>query len=380
MLDRKLKFGMVGGAVNSFIGNVHVRAAQLDGYAELAAGCFSRDGEINRKTAEKYYLNKERVYKTYAEMAQAEANRGDGIDFAIIATPNNSHYEIAKAFLQQGIHVVCDKPLSNKVEEALELRDLAKERSLLLGVTYTNAGYPIIKQAKHMVENGEIGKIISVHCEYLQGHMLNRPISSKKGWRTNPDIGGKGCCIADIGVHVENLVSYITGLDIEAVCADLEAVRPDMVLDTSAQIMIKYKGGASGFYWCSQVAAGFRNDLKIRIMGDRKSIEWSNMDPENLIVRTQDEPKQVYSAGQGYLYPEVKKITRISSGHPEGFYEAMAEIYRSFELTLASKITSQDLEESSIYYPDTNDGIKGVLFIEKCVESSNKGVTWIKYC
>ena len=379
MQERRLRFGIIGGGITSFIGDVHIKAAQLDGLAELVAGCFSRDPAANRRSAEKYHLAEERTYGNYKQMAEVECGRRDGIDFVIVATPNQTHAEIAKTFLLADIPVVCEKPIAICIEDAVELRNLVNERNHPFCVTYTNTGFPMVKQARAMVQGGELGRILSVHGEYLQDHMICPPDSRPGGWRADPAIAGAGGAVSDIGVHVENLVAYITGLKIDSLCANLETIRPDLVLDTSAQILIRYDSGASCYYCCSQVSAGYRNDLMLRIVGEKASLEWSVMDPDSLVVRKKGNPVCIYKAGQDYLDFTALKETRISSGHLEGFYEAMANIYRNFETRLLYERKSGHIDGTRADYPDAGSGVEGVRFIERCVESSKQGASWVKW-
>lgn len=379
MPRRRLRFGIIGGGVHSFIGDAHVKAAQLDGLAEIVSGCFSRDPDANRRSAERYHLAPDRIYADDRQMADAESRRQDGIDFAIVATPNLTHASIARTFLRSGIPVVCEKPVAISLEEALDLRSLVAEAALPFCVTYTNTGFQMVKQARAMTLGGELGRVLSVHCEYLQDHMLC-PLDAKPGgWRANPAIAGPGGAISDIGVHIENLVQYITGLEIESLCANLETFRSDLVLDTSAQVLIRYDSGASGYYQCSQTASGYRNDLRIRVQGERGSLEWMLADPDSLAVRAKDRPMRIYRAGQEYLDPDVRRETRISSGHPEGFYEALANIYRSFETHLLSGPRDGRSTAPESDFPDVEAGVRGVRFVERCIESAKRNATWVEW-
>ncbi|MFW6381423.1 MAG: Gfo/Idh/MocA family protein, partial [Bacillota bacterium] len=306
MSEAIVSYGMVGGGPGSFIGDVHRKAAEFDRKAELKAGCFSRDYEKTLQTGSELALSGERLYRDYQQMAREEALREDGIDFVSIVTPNNLHYEIARTFLEQGINVVCDKPLTISVEQAEELTTMVRERDLLFCVTYTYSGYPMVKQARAMVENGDIGDIRMVVAEYPQ-EWLATPAENEgnkqAAWRTDPRQSGRSNCVGDIGSHVENTVSYISGLEIETLAANLDAFNPGRELDDNAAILVKYKGGATGVYWCSQVAIGHDNDLKIRVFGSRGSLEWSQENPNYLKVSYLDKPTQTLSRGRDQLYP-----------------------------------------------------------------------------
>jgi predicted dehydrogenase len=378
-----LRFGMVGGASGSFIADVHRKAALFDGQAELAAGCFSSKFERTLETGAKLGLDQERLYRDHNEMAQKEAAREDGIDFAIIATPNYAHYPAAKAFLENGIHVVCDKPLTLKVEEAEELVRLAEEKGLLFCVTYAYSQCPAVKQAQMMVKNGDIGEIQVVVAEYPQG-WLATPVeqegNKQAAWRTDPEKSGISNCVGDIGTHIENTVSYITGLEIDELCARLDIFGSnERKLDTNAHILVKYKNGAVGNYWCSQVAIGYDNGLTVRVFGTKGTIEWRQEDPNYLKVVKLGEPVQILSRGNPYFYPEAAQMSRIPSGHPEGYYEAFANTYLKFSNALLKLKQGLELTEEDRDFPDVKAGLQGVKFIHKCVESSKKGSIWVKF-
>ncbi|MDB4865775.1 MAG: putative dehydrogenase, partial [Cohnella sp.] len=288
-----LKYGMVGGGQGAFIGDVHRKGAAFDGQNELVAGCFSRNFDNTLQTGSQLRVDRDRLYRTYQEMAERESARDDGIDFVVIVTPNNSHYEISKIFLTHGIPVVCDKPLTIEAHEAEELADLAREKDLLYCVTYTNVGYPMVKQAKALIESGELGEIRMVMAEYAQEWLadLVEEQGDKMAWRTDPTQQGKSTSVGDIGTHIENTISYITGLEIDSLCAKLD-VMPGRKLDTNASILVKYTNGASGIYWCSQIAIGNDNGLKVRVFGTKGSLEWEQENPNYLQVAYLDKPKQ----------------------------------------------------------------------------------------
>jgi len=297
---RKLRYGMVGGGKGAFIGDVHRKAIAMDGLAELVAGSFSQSFDNTIETGTNLGLARERLYATYAEMAQKEASRPDCIDFVSIVTPNALHYPVAKAFLEAGINVVCDKPLTFEESEARELEALARKKNLLFCVTYTYTGYPAVKQAREMVQHGDIGEIRFVNAEYPQEWLATaaeREGSKQASWRTNPALSGKSNCVGDIGSHVENLVSYITGLKIKSLCARLDTFVSGRVLDDNASIMVEYEGGAKGLYWASQITIGYDNALRVRIFGTKGTIQWSQENPNYLTVSKLGEPTQVLSRG-----------------------------------------------------------------------------------
>jgi len=377
-----LTFGMVGGGSGSFIGEVHRKAAVFDNKASLVAGCFSRDYENTKNTGKSLGLESERLYKSYEEMALKEGKRDDKIDFVSIVTPNYLHYEIAKEFLKNGINVVCDKPLTFTYEEADELDKLAKDNELLFGVTYTYTGYPLVKHAKEAVKNGDIGDIRVVIGEYSQdwlATLAEEEGNKQASWRTDPKMAGRANCVGDIGSHLENMVSYITGLEIKSVCANLDKFGKGRELDDNAEILIKYKNGATGVYWCSQVAIGHDNDLRVRIYGTKGSIEWHQEEPNKIKFSYLDKPTEILSRGRDELYPLANDLARIPAGHPEGYYEAFANIYKSFEEALLEKKRGTNYKDLNIDFPTTKEGAQGVKFINKTVDSDEAGSVWTEF-
>ncbi len=381
MSNQVLSYGMVGGGIGSFIGDVHRKAAAFDGKAKLVAGCFSRDFANTQQTGADLSIEPDRLYQSYAEMAEAEGARADGIDFVSIVTPNNTHYPVAKAFLEHNINVVCDKPLTFTPAEAAELADLAQAKGLLFCVTYTYSGYPMVKQAREMVRQGCIGEVRTVVAEYPQG-WLATPVEKsganrQAAWRTDPLQSGRSNCVGDIGSHIENTVAYITGLKIKSLCAKLDIFGEGRSLDDNASILVQYDTGATGVYWASQVAIGHDNGLKVRIYGTKGSIEWEQENPNYLRVALIDQPALIYTRGGGYLYPAAAELNRIPAGHPEGYYEAFANIYTAFSKALLKKKAGLELTAKDLDFPDAVAGLAGVIFINKCVDSSNAGSVWV---
>jgi predicted dehydrogenase len=378
----KLRFGMVGGGPGSFIGDVHRKAASLDGKAALVAGSFSKDHNKTLETGTLLGLDRERCYKSYQEMAQKEGTREDGIDFVSITTPNNTHYPIAKAFLENGIHVVCDKPLTVELAQAEELARLAREKNLLFGVTYSYTGYPIVKHARDLIGKGEIGSIRFVYAEYPQD-WLTTPLENEDNrqavWRTDPKQAGKGGAVGDIGSHIENLVSYLSGLKISSLCARLDTFVAGRKLDDNGSIMVNYEGGAKGLYWCSQIAVGWDNALSVRIFGDKGSIEFHQENPNYLKIAYLDRPTVWISRGRDALSARAASVSRIPAGHPEGYYEAFANIYVSFIDAVCKKKTGEKVTDEDLDFPNAEDGVQGVRFISKCVESAQKGAVWVDF-
>ena len=378
----KPTYGMVGGGPGSFIGDVHRRAIGLDGKAELIAGCFSTDYNNTLATGAGLGLDRSRLYRTFEEMARAEAAREDGIDFAVIVTPNFVHYPAAKAFLEAGIHVVCDKPLTFEVEQAQELADLAAFKNLLFGVTYTYTGYPMAKQAREMIRNGDLGAIRFVNAEYPQDWLatkLEDTDNKQAQWRNDPARTGKSNCVGDIGSHIANMVSFMTGLKITRLCARLDTFIKGRPLDDNATIMVEFEGGAKGLYWSSQIAVGHDNGLRVRIYGDKGGLEFVQENPNYLKVTHLDRPTEILSRGRNELYPEARKYSRIPSGHPEGYFEAFANIYSAFIDSLQKVKSGGAVQYNEIDFPSVTAGLEGVRFIGRCVESSQQGAVWVDF-
>jgi predicted dehydrogenase len=381
-ISGKLTYGMVGGGQGAFIGDVHRKAIALDGLATLAAGCFSRSPENTLATGKALGLDPQRLYKTFDEMAEQEAKRPDCIDFAVIVTPNVTHYAAARAFLRAGINVVCDKPLTFEVAEAEELAALAKEKGLLFAVTYTYTGYPAVKQARELIQKGAIGDIRFVNAEYPQEWLATpaeKGDNKQAKWRTDPKTSGKSNCVGDIGSHAENMVSYMTGLRIKSLCARLDRFVEGRVLDDNASIMVEYEGGAKGLYWSSQIAVGYDNALRVRVFGSKGTIQWNQEAPNYLEVFKLGEPNEVLSRGKDPFYPHAQSYSRIPSGHPEGYFEALGNIYKTYSGALLKKKEGKKPEAADLDFPNVEMGIDGVRFIGKCVESSRAGATWVNY-
>ena len=377
---RVLKFGMVGGGQGAFIGDVHRKAATLDALAALKAGCFSRNFENTLATGALWNIAPDRLYRTYGEMAQNEAAREDGIDFVIIVTPNNMHYPTAKAFLENGIHVVCDKPLALTSKQGEELKALAEKQDLLFCVTYEYIGFPMVRQMREMIQHGDIGAIRVVSGRYIQGWLateLEADGQKQASWRCDPAQSGIANATGDIGTHLENLISYTTGLRIQSLCANLRPVGEHRKLDNEAEILVRYEGGATGLMWASQVAIGRDNDLRIIICGEKGTIEWEQENPNYLRVDMLGEPTRVMSRGNGYFYPVVNAMSRIPSGHVEGHFTAFGNIYKAFCLALSGKLSGKDAPD--LYYPGVDAGIEGNIFVEKCVESTERGAVWVDF-
>lgn len=376
----RLRYGMVGGGKGAFIGAVHRRAVALEETADLVAGCFSSRDMINTETGKFYGVEPDRIYRSYAEMAEKEAAREDGIDFVSIVTPNFTHYEVAKAFLEAGIHIVCEKPLCFTVEQGKELERLAKEKKLLFAVTYTYTGYGMVKFAKELVAKGEIGEVINVNAEYLQDWLIDeigggdQTTTKLSVWRTDPEKSGISNCVGDIGTHIEDTVAYITGLHPKRVAAAVDNYGMD--LDLNANILVEYENGAHGVYSCSQVCAGHLNGLVVRIFGTKGAIEWVQEEPDRLLVTRKGEPQQIYCRGTGYITGRAAELNHIPSGHPEGLTYAFANIYHSFMSAVLKTVNGEEIGEAEKDYPSVSDGVKGVEFVQAVIASGKEGAVW----
>lgn len=375
----RITYGMVGGGPGSFIGDAHRRAINLDDSAKLIAGCFSRSVEKSLQTAHSLGISEDRCYSSYTEMATIESNRNDGIDFVVVVTPNASHYSVCKAFLEAGIHVVCDKPLCLKVEEAEELSSLAENKKLLFMVTYTYMGHVTAKHIRSMVSQGKIGKIRTVMAEYPQGWLAYPgECGGKQGqWRCDPEQSGGVNCLGDLGTHIENAVSTMTGLKIKRVLAKMDKVVPGRVLDDSDFVMVEYEGGGSGCYWASQFAIGHDNDLRIRIYGENGTIIWSQESCEKVTMIDRDGTIVELHRGHSGIDSKASSYVRLPSGHTEGWYESMANLYRSFTYCLSAKKDGSFTEEL-IDYPTVKDGMDGIKFIHACLKSNAQGNIWVE--
>lgn len=379
-MDRKLRYGMVGGGPGAFIGAVHRKAIALEENAVLTAGCFSSKQEKNLECGNAYNIEKDRVYADYKVMADEEGKRKDKIDFVCVVTPNSTHYEICKAFLLAGINVLCEKPLCFTIEQAKELSALTKEKNLYFGVCYTYSGYPMVKLAKKLVEDGEIGNVINVNAEYLQDWLIDeigggdQSTTKLSVWRTDPEKSGISNCVGDIGTHIENTVAYITGLHPKKVSAVLDSY--GMELDLNANMLVEYENGVHGVYSCSQVCAGHLNGLAVRIFGSKGAIEWVQEDPNYLRVTKKGQPVQIYHRGTGYVTGRAAELNHIPSGHPEGLVFAVANIYHSFMNAICNKLDGKENTKDDLDFPSVDDGVEGVCFVHASVKSSQNHAAW----
>jgi len=376
--------GMVGGGRGAFIGGVHRMAAALDGEIELVCGAFSSDPERSKASGEDLYLPANRVYPNYEAMIVGEKGlpENERMDFVAIVTPNHMHYGPARMALENGFHVVCDKPLAFNMQEALELAGLVKETGLLFALTHNYTGYPMVKQAKTMIANGELGKIRKVVVEYPQGWLSTRIEESEQkqaSWRTDPKKSGIAGAMGDIGTHAENLAEYVTGLQIKTLCADLSTFVEGRALDDDGNVLLRFDNGAKGVLHASQICAGEENNLNLRVWGEKGGIEWRQMEPNTLIVKWLDKPAQILRPGVGALSPQATAHTRLPGGHPEGYLEAFANIYRNVAVCLRARLNGEAVDPLFQDFPSVKDGVRGMKFIEKVVESSGSEQKWIAF-
>lgn len=375
-LNRKLRYGMVGGGPGAFIGAVHRTAAALDGMMELVAGAFSSNPEKSRQMGAELLLDPRRVYGSYQEMVEREAALppDERIDFVAIVTPNHMHFPVAKAFIEAGFHVVCDKPMTTTLEDAEALCRLVARHSVVFALTHNYTGYPMVKQARAMVQAGEIGTVRKIVVEYPQG-WLARPIEregqKQAAWRTDPKQAGAGA-LGDIGSHAENLARYITGLEMEALCADVHTFVEGRAIDDDVSMLIHYAGGARGILHATQVAVGEENNLNIRVYGTEGSLQWFQEHPNELYHRPFGRPARVLRRGNDYLSDIARHNTRLPSGHPEAFFEAFANIYRNAGRTIAARLAGTEPHPFDLDFPTVQDGAVGVHFILTALESGRR--------
>lgn len=381
-MAREIKYGMVGGSIYAFIGEVHRKALAFDTRAELVAGCFSNVESENIDTAKAYGVSAERTYKDYKEMAAAEAKRADKLDFVSICTPNFLHYEVAKEFLLAGINVVCEKPLCFAVEEAEELERLAKEKGLIFAVTYAYTGYVMPKVMKEMIAEGKIGTIAAIVAEYAQDWLIDELSPEKQGqtknlsvWRTDPKFSGISNCVGDIGTHAENMIHYLTGLRMKRLMATTDNY--GHALDLNANIIMEYEGGVRGQLWCSQIATGRMNGLVVRIYGSEGSLEWEQHFPDYVKFTPRGKATEILSKRNSYITEKAHAAARIPSGHPEGYYVAFANTYRNILNAIAKKKAGEQLTADDLDFPKVSDGVNGVKFVHAVIESSKKDGAWV---
>ncbi|MEI6534001.1 MAG: Gfo/Idh/MocA family oxidoreductase [Verrucomicrobiaceae bacterium] len=382
-MSRKIRYGMIGGGRGAFIGGVHRIAAGIDGQCELVCGAFSSDPKKSKASGADLFLPSERCYGSFQEMIEREkelpADRR--MDFVSIVTPNYMHFPPAKMALENGFHVLSDKPATFNLLEAKKLDTIIKKSGLLYGLTHNYTGYPLVKQARDMVKAGKLGKIRKVVVEYPQGWLATRLEESgqkQASWRTDPKRSGAGGCVGDIGTHAENLAEYITGLKIKELAADITSFVKGRKLDDDVNMLLRFNNGAKGVLHCSQISVGEENNLNIRIYGETGGIEWHQSEPNTMLVKWLDQPMQVYRTANGYLGANAAAASRTPASHPEGYLEAFANIYKNFAGTIRARLEKRKPTEIESDYPKISDGIRGMAFIEAVVASSKKNAAWTK--
>lgn len=384
-MNRKLRMGMVGGGTDAFIGAIHRLAAFMDGQIELVCGCFSINPEISIASGKSYYLPENRVYKTYQEMFENEARlpEGERMDFVTIVTPNFAHFGPAMMALENGFHVVIDKPITFTLDEAKALKKKVDETELTLALTHTYSGYPAVKEARERVARGDFGQIKKVYVEYPQGWLsakVEDAGNAQASWRTDPKRSGKAGCMGDIGTHAHHLAEYVTGLKTVEICAELNIFVPGRLLDDDGAALLRFDNGARGVLMATQVAAGEENAIKIRVYGEKGGLEWSQQEPNTLWLKWTDRPTEMLRTGTGFMGSVAKHNTRTPGGHPEGYLEAFANIYRNFSLTVRAKINGEQPKAEWLDFPTVEEGIRGMQFIDTVVTAGyDDSCKWVKF-
>ena len=380
-MKRKLRMGMAGGGPGSFIGALHRMAANLDGQIELVCGCFSSSPAKSLETGRSLFLLEDRIYATYQEMMEREAAlpEGERMDFVSIVTPNDMHFAPAMLALEKGFDVAMDKPMTYSLDEANQLRDKVKESGRLLLLTHTYTGYPMVKEARERVRRGDLGKIRLVYVEYPQGWLYTDCSATNKqaAWRVDPKRSGKAGCMGDIGTHAFNLAEYITGLRTEALCGELHTFVPDRLLDDDGAALLRYEGGARGVLMASQVAISQENSLSIRVYGEKGGLEWHQEEPNTLLMLWPDRQPEVIRTGGAGLSACATANTRTPAGHPEGYLEAFANLYRHFAATLQARLAGEKPRPEDLDFPSVEEGVRGMQFIEAIVSTNSSNQKWI---
>ena len=376
----KIRLGMVGGGSGAFIGGVHRMAARIDDHFELVAGALSSTAEKSLASSRELGLDPERCYGSFEEMAEKEAARPDGIEAVSIVTPNNLHYPAAKAFLQRGIHVICDKPLTSNLEDAKKLKEVADKSKALFVLTHNYTGYPMVRQAREMVAAGQLGAIRVVQAEYAQDWLteaVEQTGAKQAVWRTDPKQAGAGGSTGDIGTHAYNLACFVSGLRLDSLAADLDSFVEGRRVDDNAHVMLRFEGGAKGMLWCSQVAPGNENGLRLRVYGTKGGLEWAQENPNHLWFTPFGEAKRLITRNGAGAGASAARVSRIPAGHPEGYLEAFATIYSEAALAISASKSGKAVDPA-VVYPTIDDGVKGVAFVEACVASSKGNGAWVR--
>ena len=384
-MDRKLRMGMVGGGSDAFIGAIHRLAAFMDNQIELVCGCFSVNPEISVSSGKLYFLPENRVYKSYQEMFENEVKlpEGERMDFVTIVTPNFAHFEPAMMALENGFNVVIDKPITFTLSEAKLLKAKIEQTGLTLALTHTYSGYPAVKEARERVRRGDFGKIRKIFVEYPQGWLsskLEDTGNAQASWRTDPKRSGKAGCMGDIGTHAHHLAEYVSGLKTVEICAELNIFVPGRLLDDDGAALLRFDNGAKGVLVATQIAAGEENNIRLRVYGDKGGLEWHQHEPNTLFVKWSDRPTEIVRVGSGYMSAIAQHNTRTPGGHPEGYLEAFANIYRNFSLTVRAKMNGETPKAEWLDFPTVEDGIRGMQFIDTVVEAGyNDQQKWVKF-
>ena len=380
-MTERIRLGMVGGGRDAFIGGVHRIASRIDDRYELVAGAFSSTPEKSKASAADLGVAPDRAYGDFVEMAKREARLKNGIEAVAIVTPNHMHYPVAREFLKRGIHVICDKPLTSTLPDARKLAKAAENSGALFVLTHNYTGYPMIRQAREMVANGELGKIRLVQVEYAQDWLsepLEKTGSKQAGWRTDPAQTGAGGSTGDIGTHAFNLASFVSGLELEQLCADLDSFVEGRQVDDNGHVLMRFSGGAKGMLWCSQVAPGNENALKLRIYGEKAGLEWAQEDPNYLWYTPLGEPKRLLTRNGAGATEVGQRVSRVPGGHPEGYLEGFANIYTEAALAIAAHREGKPVP-GEVTFPGIAEGVAGVAFVTACVDSSKRGGSWVNF-
>ncbi len=377
---QKIRMGMVGGGEGAFIGGLHRMAARLDGQIELVCGAFSRSAERSIASGNALGIEADRCYPSYQVMCEQELLREESerMHMVVIVTPNHLHFPVAKMALEAGFHVLSDKPATFTLAEALELEAVLDKSGQLYGLTHTYTGYPMVKEARHRVARGDLGKIRKIVVEYPQGWLADTSEDGGKqaAWRLDPAQAGISCCMGDIGVHASNLAEYISGLEISALCADIAGTVGDRVLDDDGTVLLQFNNGARGVLLASQVSVGEENSLKIRVYGELASLEWSQLEPNSLHMKFADQPSQLIRSGVGPMSPLAEANMRTPAGHPEGYIEAFANIYKNFAARIQARLSGEAASESARDVPGIREAVRGMAFIENVVAASRSDLKW----
>jgi predicted dehydrogenase len=385
-LNRPLRMGMVGGGPGAFIGEVHRKASRMDGGIVLTAGAFDEVPENSKAMGRLQHICSERAYGTWREMVKKESALPDDkrIDFVSICVPNFLHFPIARDFLEAGFHVVCEKPMTLNVKEARQLREIVRKSGRVFALTHNYTGYPMVKLARDMARGGKLGRIVKIVVRYPQGWLAKRiEVSGQRqaAWRTNPKMSGISCCMGDIGTHAENLAEYVTGLKISEICADLTTFAKGRRLDDDGNCLLRFDNGAKGLLFASQISVGEENNLGLWIYGTEKALEWHQEHPNELLVKSNDAPLQVWRRGNGYVAEAsaaAARATRLPAGHPEAFIEAFANVYQNAAEVMRARILGVKPDPLALDFPGVDDGLRGMIFIETVVKSAKLGAKWVK--